>query len=171
MYRGSQNDVWSLGIFLTKILKIPHPYINFDIDTESTAKRKLIEGESDFRFSRNHLGHGRAASLIVQMLEPDPDKRITVSSTTSRFADSADPRNPRTLVSERPPRRPLPIPHPILRITIKAILQAGAISHSRRMFSSISQSGVCAMPDLQGYCGEAIWIGTVLGKEMGKDVE
>ena len=83
MYRGSQNDVWSLGIFLTKILKIPHPYINFDIDTESTAKRKLIEGESDFRFSRNHLGHGRAASLIIQMLEPDPDKRITVSPMTS----------------------------------------------------------------------------------------
>jgi serine/threonine protein kinase len=94
MYRGNQNDVWSLGILLTKIIDIPHPYINFDVDTESKAKTKLIEGKADFHFLPHHQGGGKAASLICQMLEPDPRQRITVSPKASWFTDSADSRDP-----------------------------------------------------------------------------
>jgi serine/threonine protein kinase len=83
MYRGNQNDVWSLGMLLTKIIDIPHPYINFDVDTESKAKTKLIEGKADFHFLPHHQGGGKAASLICQMLEPDPRQRITVSPKAS----------------------------------------------------------------------------------------
>jgi serine/threonine protein kinase len=87
MYYGAQNDVWSLGIFLAKILDIPHPYIDFHIDTESTAKRKIVDGVPDFHFQSHHMGPGRAASLIIQMLEPDADERITVSHVYRKPAD------------------------------------------------------------------------------------
>lgn len=79
MYHGAQNDVWSLGISLAKILHIPHPYIDFNKDNESTAKRKIAEGIPDFQFEPYHMGPGKAASLIVQMLEPDANQRLTVS--------------------------------------------------------------------------------------------
>jgi len=90
MYYGAQNDVWSLGIFLTKILDLPHPYIDFDKDTESTAKRKIAESVPDFYFKRRHIGPGKAASLIVQMLEPNADERITVSITWEGLAEPVD---------------------------------------------------------------------------------
>lgn len=90
MYDGAQNDVWSLGIFLAKTLNIPHPYIEFDKDTESVAKKKITEGEPDFHFERHHMGPGGAASLIIQMLEPDADQRITVSVTPNVPAHKID---------------------------------------------------------------------------------
>lgn len=81
MYDGRANDVWALGIFLMKILGIPHPYIDFAIDTESMAKKKIISGDVNFEFKPEHIGAGMAASLVLQMLEPDVWERITVSAS------------------------------------------------------------------------------------------
>ena len=96
MYYGAQNDVWSLGIFLAKILHIPHPFIDFNNDNESTAKKKILRGIPDFHFEPHHMGPGRAASLIIQMLDPDADERITVSSMSESPAYLVDTRDTRT---------------------------------------------------------------------------
>ena len=96
MYYGAQNDVWSLGIFLAKILHIPHPFIDFNNDNESTAKKKILRGIPDFHFEPHHMGPGRAASLIIHMLDPDADERITVSSMSESPAYLVDTRDTRT---------------------------------------------------------------------------
>jgi serine/threonine protein kinase len=79
MYDGPANDVWSLGILLTKLLSIPHPFIHVETDTESIARTKIVEARPEYHFRPEHIGRGKAASLIMQMLEPNPWKRITVS--------------------------------------------------------------------------------------------
>lgn len=77
--------MWSLGILLTKMLAVPHPFIDIDSDTESMAKDKIIEATPEFHFQPHHLGRGKAASLIVQMLEPDPRQRITASQSSANY--------------------------------------------------------------------------------------
>jgi serine/threonine protein kinase len=114
MYYGAQNDVWSLGIFLAKILHIPHPYIDFNIDTESNAKKKIVQGIPDFHFEPHHMGPGRAASLIIQMLDPDADERITVSLTSYNPAYSVDTRDTRACFPCPQPTRSRSNPHTII---------------------------------------------------------
>jgi serine/threonine protein kinase len=106
MYDGFKNDVWSLGIFLCKILNIPHPFIDFTVDTESCAKRKISKGKAEFKFRRHHIGPGQAASLIAQMLERKPHQRITVSHfvhvpLTRRFPRSSS--TPSSCLTDRIP--------------------------------------------------------------------
>jgi hypothetical protein len=83
------NDVWALGIFLVKTLAVPHPFIDFGKDTESTAKEKIIQREGDFHFRPEHIVAGGASSLVMLLLEPDIRQRITVRQVRFR-ADAAD---------------------------------------------------------------------------------
>lgn len=82
LYDGPANDIWSLGILLVKLLGIQHPFIDIDTDTESIAKGKIIKADPEYYFQPEHIGRGRAASLIIQMLELDPQQRLTVSHHT-----------------------------------------------------------------------------------------
>lgn len=79
MYDGRANDVWSLGILLSKLIGIPHPFIDVETDSAKTAKAKIAKAQPEYHFRPEHIGHGRAASLIVQMLDSNPERRITVS--------------------------------------------------------------------------------------------
>lgn len=83
------NDVWALGIFLVKILAVPHPFIDFEKDTKSTAKEKIIQREGNFHFRPEHIGAGGASSLVLLLLEPDIRQRITVRPVRFR-ADATD---------------------------------------------------------------------------------
>lgn len=84
MYYGPVTDVWSLGILLCKLLGIGHPFIDIDTDTISAAKAKIVGASPAYNFRPEHIVRGGAASLVMQMLEPNPKRRITVSGPLSK---------------------------------------------------------------------------------------
>lgn len=78
-YDPKANDIWALGILLTKILCIQHPYAHSYVDdTSTTVKRRILTGDAKFHWKTDHLVPGGVAELIMGMLERDPQQRWTV---------------------------------------------------------------------------------------------
>lgn len=78
-YDPKANDVWALGILLTKILCIQHPYAHSYADDTSTAvKRRILTGDAKFHWKPDQLVPGGVAGLMMGMLERDPQQRWTV---------------------------------------------------------------------------------------------
>lgn len=83
-YDPKANDVWALGILLTKILGIQHPYAHsYADDTSTTVKRRILTGDAKFHWKPDQLVPGGIAELIMGMLERDPQKRWTVRQRVS----------------------------------------------------------------------------------------
>ncbi|WWD16589.1 hypothetical protein CI109_101017 [Kwoniella shandongensis] len=79
LYDPKANDVWSLGILLTKLLQMEHPFADpSGEDTSTTIKRRIIFGDSYFDWRPEDLVSDGLASVIYGMLEPDPRKRWTI---------------------------------------------------------------------------------------------
>ncbi|OWZ50964.1 CAMK/CAMKL protein kinase [Cryptococcus neoformans] len=77
-YDPKANDVWALGILLTKILGIQHPYAHsYADDTSTTVKRRILTGDAKFHWKPDQLVPGGIAELVMGMLERDPQKRWT----------------------------------------------------------------------------------------------
>lgn len=83
-YDPKANDVWALGILLTKILGIQHPYAHsYADDTSTTVKRRILTGDAKFHWKPDQLVPGGIAELVMGMLERDPQKRWTVRQRVS----------------------------------------------------------------------------------------
>lgn len=79
-YDPKANDIWALGILLTKILCIQHPYAHSYVDdTSTTVKRRILTGDAKFHWKTDHLVPGGVAELIMGMLERDPQQRWTIT--------------------------------------------------------------------------------------------
>ncbi|KAL0252400.1 hypothetical protein I308_101791 [Cryptococcus tetragattii IND107] len=79
-YDPKANDVWALGILLTKILCIQHPYAHSYADDTSTAvKRRILTGDAKFHWKPDQLVPGGVAELMMGMLERDPQQRWTTT--------------------------------------------------------------------------------------------
>lgn len=82
MYDPAANDVWSLGIMLINFLGLTHPYTLGDKELSSDElKDRLIEGEPNYKslYTKKILSAKGPGVLIMNMLERDPDRRLTVS--------------------------------------------------------------------------------------------
>lgn len=72
------NDVWSMGIILTKLAGIHHPYI-CEGQTPAELRQRLCRGEADWRFPKWAISTG-LSDLLLKMCEVKPAQRATVSA-------------------------------------------------------------------------------------------
>ncbi|WVQ78722.1 hypothetical protein IAT38_000809 [Cryptococcus sp. DSM 104549] len=78
-YDPKANDVWSLGILLTKLIGVPHPYAHsYKDDTSTAVKRRILAGDALFHWKPHQLVAGGVAELVMGMLDRDPEKRWTI---------------------------------------------------------------------------------------------
>ena len=79
LYEPKASDVWALGILLTKMLKIPHPFVSADGEDDSKqVKQRIMLCHPYFEWPAEMEQDG-LANLITGMLEHNPLERLTVS--------------------------------------------------------------------------------------------
>ncbi|EIW66820.1 hypothetical protein TREMEDRAFT_34698 [Tremella mesenterica DSM 1558] len=78
LYDPQASDVWALGILLTKMLHVPHPYADYRCEESSGhLKANIIHGYAEFHWEDNDRISG-LANLVEGMLARDPSKRLTL---------------------------------------------------------------------------------------------
>ncbi len=70
--------MWSLGIILLKLLRLPHPYLHNDSCTSEELKQNIMQGVPKWSWRSRDLRDGGVAEVVQGMLERDPERRWTV---------------------------------------------------------------------------------------------
>ena len=74
-YKGLSVDLWACGVILFAML---FGYLPFDDKDDNILFKKILDCEIDFP-EENDIKVGKdAIDLIKKILNPEPDKRITI---------------------------------------------------------------------------------------------
>ncbi|KAK4687402.1 hypothetical protein P7C73_g2725, partial [Tremellales sp. Uapishka_1] len=78
-YHPAPNDVWALGILLTKLLNIQHPFVfNSDSEESRDVRKQIMHGSPYYCWEGAQLGPGGLAELVEGMLKKDPKSRWSI---------------------------------------------------------------------------------------------
>ena len=80
-------DVWSLGVTLYAMLNLMTP---FNVDTDDYGVKAMTERDWDFSDDMKAPPSDGLKSIMKGMLEPEPDKRLSMKATASHQWLAAD---------------------------------------------------------------------------------